>query len=67
MAEKIRYWWLDRAREPSTYQGLSMLAGVIGGLVLGNPEAGITALEIGMAIAGLIGVGKTEAVSGRDF
>jgi len=67
MAEKAKFWWLERAREPSTYQGLSMLAGVLGGLFFGNPETGIHALEIGMAVAGVIGVGKAEAVAGREF
>jgi hypothetical protein len=60
-------WWVDRAREPSTYQGLSMLAGVLGSLFLGNPETGMMALEAGLAVAACIGVGKREAVPGRDF
>ena len=70
MSEPVRFareWWLDRVREPSTYQGLSMLAGVIGQYVFGSHEVGVHALEIGLAVAGVIGMGKTEAVQGRDF
>lgn len=70
MPEQIvaaRVWWLDRVREPSTYQGLSMLAGVLGQYFFGSHEVGVHALEIGLAVAGVIGVGKTEAVQGRDF
>ena len=63
----VHRWWLARAREPSTYQGLSMLAGVIGAFLFGDSMIGIHALEIGMAVAGVIGVGKAEAVEGRDY
>lgn len=70
MPEKIqdaKLWWLDRAREPSTYQGLSLLAGVIGQMFFGSSLIGEHALQIGLAFAGLIGVGKSEAVTGRDY
>lgn len=67
MPEKAKSWWLDRAREPSTYQGLSILAGVIGQWLFGSTEAGVQALNVGLAVAGLIQVGKAEAVAGRDF
>ena len=59
-------WFLDRVREPSTYQGLSLLAGVLGSWALGSPELGIKALELGLAVAGAIGVVKREAIAGRD-
>lgn len=65
--QDAKLWWLDRVREPSTYQGLSLLAGVIGQYFFGSSNIGINALEIGVAIAGAIGVGKKEPVSGRDF
>ena len=26
LRESAKTWWLDRAREPSTYQGLALLA-----------------------------------------
>lgn len=65
--EPVKTWWLDRAREPSTYQGLAMLAGIIGQYLFGNHTLGVHALEVGLAVAGVIGVGKTEAVQGRDF
>ena len=67
MAGKAKAWWLERAREPSTYQGLSILAGVFGQFFLGSAELGTQALAVGMAVAGVIGVGKAEAVAGRDF
>mgnify|MGYP003583202687 CR=1 FL=1 len=70
MPEKIkqaRGWWLDRAREPSTYQGLSIIAGALGAWLLKDSEAGQQILQAGLAVAGLIGVGKKEAVTGRDF
>lgn len=70
MPEKIqdaKLWWLDRVREPSTYQGLSMLAGVLGQIFFGDALIGTHALEIGVAVAGVIGVGKNEAVAGRDY
>lgn len=60
-------WWLDRAREPSTYQGLCVLAGLLGGWLFHSPEAGRTALEIGLAIASVIQVGKAEPLKGRDY
>lgn len=65
--QEARRWWFERAKEPSTYQGLSMLAGVIGAFFFGDSMVGIHALEIGMAVAGVIGVGKAEAVEGRDY
>jgi hypothetical protein len=60
-------WWIERAREPSTYQGLSVLAGLLGQWCLGSAEAGQQALQVGMAVAALIQVGKVEALPGRDF
>lgn len=65
--QKASEWWLDRVREPSTYQGLSLLAGVLGQYLFGSSEVGRHALEIGLAVAGVIGVGKTEPLQGRDF
>lgn len=59
-------WFLDRAREPSTYQGLALLSGVLGSWLLGSPEMGVQALEVALAIAGAIGVVKREAIAGRD-
>ena len=60
-------WWLDRAREPSTYQGLSLLAGLLGQRLFGDGAIGMHALDIGLAIAGVIQVGKREPISGRDY
>lgn len=67
MPIEVKTWWLDRAREPSTYQGLSILAGVIGQYLFGSSQVGVHALEIGLAVAGVVQVGKAEAVRGRDF
>jgi hypothetical protein len=67
MAENVKSWWWERAREPSTYQGLSILAGVVGQFLLGSSELGVQALNVGLAVAGVIQVGKAEAVQGRDF
>lgn len=70
MPEKLqdaRQWWLERAKEPSTYQGLSLLAGVIGQTFFGSSIIGEHALQIGLALAGVVGVGKSEAVTGRDY
>lgn len=67
MAEEVKNWWFDRAREPSTYQGLALLAGLIGQAVFGSAIIGQHALDIGLAIAGVIQVGKAEAVAGRDY
>ena len=60
-------WWLDRAREPSSYQGLVLLAGLIGQYVFKDETAGTRALDIGLALAAVIQVGKKEAVAGRDY
>lgn len=65
--KEARLWWLDRVKEPSTYQGLSLLAGVVGQYFFGSAVAGEHALQIGLAIAGLIGMGKSEAVVNRDY
>lgn len=67
MRKKTNDWWLDRAREPSTYQGLALLAGVLGQVLFGDSALGERALEIGLAIAGVVQVGKAEAVAGRDY
>lgn len=67
MADEVKSWWLDRAREPSTYQGLAVLAGIIGQFVFHSAVMGQHALDIGLALAGVIQVGKAEAVAGRDF
>jgi hypothetical protein len=60
-------WWVDRAREPSTYQGLSILAGLLGQYFLGSTEAGQHALQVGLAVAACVQVGKHEALPGRDY
>lgn len=67
MGEQVKSWWWERAKEPSTYQGLSILAGVLGQWLLGSSEVGVQALNVGLAVAGVIQVGKAEAVRGRDF
>lgn len=67
MAQEVKSWWLDRVKEPSTYQGIAMLAGVLGKLLFGDVMIGVHALEIGLAVAGVIGVGKNEALDGRDY
>lgn len=65
--KEVKDWWLERAREPSTYQGLAILAGVIGEALFGDSAMGQHALDIGLALASVIQVGKAEAVAGRDF
>ena len=60
-------WWVARAREPSTYQGLALLAGAVSQYFYGDTLIGEKALQIALAVAGLISVGKREAVSGRDY
>lgn len=67
MGQKVRSWWLDRAREPSTYQGLSILAGVVSSVLVGNPQLGPDLLNAGLAVAAVIQVGKRERVQGRDY
>jgi hypothetical protein len=64
---KKSYWFLERLKEPSTYQGLSMLAGVVGQWVLGSSEAGQQVFQAALAVAACIQVGKAEAVKGRDY
>lgn len=64
VTREVKTWWLDRAKEPSTYQGLAMLFGVLGQHFFGGPtgaELGRHALDIGLAIAGVIQLGKREA------
>ena len=60
-------WWLERLKEPSTYQGLSVLAGLLGQHFLGSTEAGQSALTVGLSLASLIQVAKKEPLEGRDF
>lgn len=67
LRDGAKTWWLDRAREPSTYQGLALLAGVLGQAIFGDKAIGQHALDIGLSIAGVIQVGKAEAVAGRDY
>lgn len=62
-----RAWWVERAREPSTYQGLSILAGVVSSMLVGNPQLGPDLLNAGLALAALIQVGKVEPIQGRDY
>lgn len=59
-------WFIERAREPSTYQGLAILAGLLGQTLFGSAEIGVGALELGLAVAAAISVGKREAIPGRD-
>lgn len=65
--KRARLWWVDRAREPSTYQGLSIIAGALGAWLFQDSKVGTDILNAGLAVAGLIAVGKTEAVVGRDY
>ena len=60
-------WFVERAKEPSTYQGLSVLAGLLGNWFLGSSELGIQVLQAGLAVASVIQVGKVEPLAGRDF
>jgi hypothetical protein len=60
-------WWVARSQEPSTYQGLSILAGLVGQWFFGSAEVGQQALQAGLAVAAVIQVGKAEALPGRDF
>jgi hypothetical protein len=55
-------WWVERSQEPSTYQGLSILAGLFGQWFFGSAELGQQALQCGLAVAAVIQVGKVEAV-----
>lgn len=66
-SEEKNQWWLERAKEPSTYQGLSILAGLIGQYFFGASEVGQQGLQIGLAVASVIQVGKREPLAGRDF
>lgn len=66
-AREVKSWWLDRAREPSTYQGLALLCGVLGQALFGSADIGKHALDIGLAVSGVIQLGKKEAVEGRDY
>jgi hypothetical protein len=60
-------WLVERAREPSTYQGLSVLAGLAGSAIFGSSELGIQLLQGGLAVASLIQVAKKEPLEGRDY
>lgn len=67
MGKKVTAWWVERAREPSTYQGLSILAGVLSSVIVGDPMLGPDLLNAGLAVAAVIQVGKKEPVHGRDY
>jgi len=60
-------WMAARKQEPSTYQGLSVLAGLAGKLLLGDEAVGQQVFEAGMAVAAVIQAGKHEPLKGRDF
>lgn len=60
-------WMAQRKKEPSTYQGLSVLAGLAGKLLLGDEALGQQVLEVGMAVAAVIQAGKHEPIKDRDF
>lgn len=60
-------WLAARKSEPSTYQGLSVLAGLAGKVLLGDEAIGQQVLEAGMAVAAVIQAGKHEPLKGRDF
>ena len=66
LRESAKTWWLDRAREPSTYQGLALLAGVLGQALFGDRSIGKKKKKKGLEIAGVIQVRKAEAVPGLD-
>jgi hypothetical protein len=60
-------WLKDRLAEPSTYQGLSVLAGIFGQWCFGSAEIGSAIFQAGVGIAAAIEVGKKEPLEGRDF
>jgi hypothetical protein len=60
-------WLMARKSEPSTYQGMSVLAGIAGKFFLNDEALGQQILEVGLAVAAVIQTGKYEPVQGRDF
>lgn len=67
MGKEVKNWWVERAREPSTYQGLSILAGVVSSMLVGDPHIGPDLLNAGLALAAVIQIRKREPVHGRDY
>lgn len=67
MPKRVKNWWVDRCKEPSTYQGLSILAGVVSSALVGDPQLGPDLLNAGLALAAVIQVGKREPIQGRDY
>jgi hypothetical protein len=60
-------WVKERLKEPSTYQGLSILAGIFGQWAFGSPAVGEAIFQCGVGLAAAIEVGKREPLEGRDF
>ena len=67
MPKDVKNWWVERAREPTTYQGLSILAGVVSSMLVNDPHIGPDLLNAGLALAAVIQVGRKEPVQGRDY
>jgi hypothetical protein len=63
----IAAWLVARRAEPSTYQGLSVLAGLAGKVFAGDAVLGQQILEAGMGIAAAIQTVKKEPLEGRDY
>lgn len=60
-------WVKERLKEPSTYQGLSILAGIFGQWAFGSAELGSAIFQCGVGVAAAIEVGKKEPLEGRDY
>jgi hypothetical protein len=60
-------WVVARLQEPSTYQGISLLAALLCKLFIKDPATGQMVLEAGMGIFAAISVAKKESVAGRDY
>jgi hypothetical protein len=64
---KLSAWLVARRSEPSTYQGLSVLAGLVGKVFANDAVLGQQILEAGMGIAAAIQTLKKEPLEGRDY
>jgi hypothetical protein len=54
-------WCLERLYEPSTYKGLSLIAGSAGSVMVGGGEMGVLAMQIGIVVAGVISIVMDES------
>lgn len=65
--EPKKSWTKARLQEPSTYQGVSLLAALLCKMFIPDPAIGQAVLDAGIAIFGAISVVKKESVEGRDY